>query len=257
MGSDRRARRQRRAQEFGARHPRLTLAVTCAAMAGVAAVCGYQFIDNTYLGLGWVIAGVAGMATAAGLSAAVLIRYRRHGAATGRVVMAWQVLAIVSTIGILINQGPHSSGQAFFNVVHAAGLGYDAVTLAVVVALLAYLIPRSRPRTRGQAGHAPGRAGIPARLRFTGVKAPTWRAGHLIAANGMVTWVSWNGDTRLDLTTACHALPILPPDAYGRQAWKTTLVTDYGLAEVDVSPMVLVALVRSLHSPPYDGTAQD
>jgi hypothetical protein len=47
----------------------------------VAAACGYQFIDDTYLGLGWVIAGWAGMATAAGLSARDPSSRKRESAA--------------------------------------------------------------------------------------------------------------------------------------------------------------------------------
>jgi hypothetical protein len=45
----------------------------------VIAVCGLQLSYGTYLGRGWVIAALAGMATAAGVSASALIRIRRHG----------------------------------------------------------------------------------------------------------------------------------------------------------------------------------
>lgn len=253
MGSHRRARRQGRAQDFGARHPRLTLVIACALLAGVTAVCGEQLSYGTYLGRGWVIVALAGMATAAGLSAAALISNRRHSPAAGRAAMAWLVLALASASAIKFPfpQGPYDSVQAFFNVVHAALLGYEAVTCTAIVALLTYLLLRPRARARGQAA----RAGLPARLRFPGAKAATWRAGRLIAANDTVTWLSRNGDAEVDLTPACLALPMLPADAYGRQPRKTMLATANGLVEVNVSPAALAALVRSLRRPPYGDTA--
>jgi hypothetical protein len=176
LGTDRRARRQRRAQEFGARHPRLALAIVCALLAGVAAICGYQLSYGTYLGRDWVIAALAGMVTAAGLSAAALISNRRHSPAAGRIVMAWTMLALASASAIKFPfpQGPYDSVQAFFNVVHAALLGYEAVTCTALVALFAYLLLHPRARARSQATrarHALGRAGLPARLRFRGAKA--------------------------------------------------------------------------------------
>jgi hypothetical protein len=176
LGTDRRARRHRRAQEFGARHPRLALAIVCALLAGVTAICGYQLSYGTYLGRGWVIAALAGMATAAGLSAAALISNRRHSPAAGRVVMAWTMLALASASAIRFPfpQGPYDSVQAFFNVVHAALLGYEAVTCTALVALFAYLLLHPRARARSQAtraGHALGHARLPARLRFREAKA--------------------------------------------------------------------------------------
>ena len=66
MGRGWRARGQGRAREFGVRHPRLAVVIGCALLAGVIAVCGLQLSYGTYLGRGWVIAALAGMATAAG-----------------------------------------------------------------------------------------------------------------------------------------------------------------------------------------------
>ncbi|HUY45827.1 MAG TPA: hypothetical protein VMV92_08895 [Streptosporangiaceae bacterium] len=267
MRSGRRARRQGRAREFGARHPRLSLVIVCALLACVIAVCGYQLSYGTYLGRAWGIAALAGMAAAAGLNALALVSTRRHRLAAGRVVIAWLVLVVASASAIKFPfpQGPYGSVQAFFNVAHAALLGYEAVTCAAIVALFAYLLLRSRARARRpaaraghaprRAGHAPGRAGLPARLRFPAAKAAPWRAGRLIAANGRVTWLSLNGDADVDLTSACQALPTLPAAAHGRQPRTTMLATASGVAEVDVSPRALAELVRSLRRPPYGDTA--
>jgi hypothetical protein len=256
LGSDRRARRQRWAQDFGARHPRLALAIVCVLLAGVIVVCGYQLRYGTYLGHGWVIAALAGMATAVGLSAAALISIRRHGGVGGHVLIAWLVLTLASASAIKypFPRGPYGSVQAFFNMVHAVLLGYEAVTSMAIVALLAYALahallhPRARARIRtAHAEHAPSRVELPARLRFPGAEAVTWRAGRLIAGNGTVTWLSRKGDVEVDLTSACQA-PLMPPtEARKRQPRTTTLATASGLVEVDVSPIALETLASSLH----------
>jgi hypothetical protein len=172
-------------------------------------------------------------------------------------------LVSVSAIRYPFQQGPYGGVQAFFNVAKAFLLGYEAVTLAAVVALSTYLLLRPGGLARkhaapnqaapNQAVHAPG---LRARLRFPGAKAATWRAGRLIAANGTVTWLSLNGDAEVDLTSACQSLPMRLADGRGRQPRKTTLATARGLAEVDVSPTVLSALVGGLQRPPYDDPAQ-
>lgn len=269
MGRDRRPRRRGRAQEFGARYPRLALVIACILLAAVIALYGLQLSYGTYLGRGWVIAAVAGMVTAAGLIAAVLISYRRHSLAADRLGLAWLVLALMSASGIRFPfpQGRYGSVQAFFDVVHAAMLGFEAVTCTAIIALMAYALlhPRARARLRAarvaRAGREPGRAEIPARLRFPGAESPTWRAGRLIAASGAVTWQSWKDGAEVDLTPACQALPMLPAGRHGRQPRITTLATAGGLAEVDVSPKALAALAASIHRPhtmtrPH-GTAQD
>ena len=96
----------------------------------------------------WGIAALAGMAAAAGLSASVLISSRRHSPAAGRVVMAWLVLALASASAIKFPfpQAPYGSIQAFFNMAHAALLGYETMTCAVIVALLIYRLERSTRR---------------------------------------------------------------------------------------------------------------
>ena len=173
MGGGRRPRRNGRAREFGARHPRLTLVIVCALLACVIAVCGYQLSYGTYLGRGWVIAALAGMAVAAGVSASAVISSLRHEAA-GRVLMIWLVLGVASASAIKFPfpQGPYGGVQAFFNVVHAALLGCEAVICAGIVAPLGYLLVRFGDRARSQAVRAgpcracAGHAGLPARLRF-------------------------------------------------------------------------------------------
>jgi hypothetical protein len=52
------------------------------------------------------------------------------------------------------------------------------------------------------------------------------------------------GDVEVDLTSACQALTARPADGPGRPPRRTTLATDRGLAEVDVSPRALADLVR-------------
>jgi hypothetical protein len=166
VGSDRRARRHERAQEFGARHPRLTLIMVSSLLAAMIALYGYQLSYGTYLGRGWVIAVLAGMVTAVGLYVAVLISNRRHSPAAVRFVMAWLVLALVSASAIRFPfpRGPYGNAQAFFNVVHAAMLGFEAVTCTAIVALMVYAVlrPRSAARRREtRAGRATGRGGLP------------------------------------------------------------------------------------------------
>ena len=144
MGSYRLARRQGRAQEFGRRHPRLTGVVVCIVLAGVSAVCAFQIRHGAYLGRGWVIATVAGIVTAAALNAAVLIRIMRHDPALGRLGIAWVVLALLAALSIRLPfpQGRYGSVQAFFDVVKAAALGYEAVTDAALIVLLADVLIR-------------------------------------------------------------------------------------------------------------------
>jgi hypothetical protein len=256
LGSDRRARRLGRVREFGARHPRLSLVIACAALTGVIAVCGYQLSYGTYLGRAWVIAASAGLATAAGLAVAVLISGRRHRPVAGGLLIGWLVLALASASAVRypFPQGPYGGVQAFFNGLHAALLGYEAVTCTAIVALFAYPLLHPGARTRNQterAGYSPGRSGLPARLRFPGAKPAVWRAGSLIAANGTVMWLSLNGDAEVDLTSACQALPTLPDAAHRRQRQPrtTALATVNGIVEVDVSPKALTTLASSLHRP--------
>jgi hypothetical protein len=149
------------------------------------AICGLQLSYGLYLGRGWVIAALAGMATAAGVNAWALISIRRTGGNLDLAVTTWLVLGLASASAIRFPfpRGPYGGVQAFFNVVHAALLGYEAITLTAIVAVPGYLLVRFRDRARSQAvraGHVPGRAGLPARLRFPGATAATWRAGRLI-----------------------------------------------------------------------------
>lgn len=268
MGKGWRARGQGRAREFGARHPRLAGIIACALLAGVIALCGLQLSYGLYLGRGWVIAALAGMATAAGVSAWALISIRRTGGKLDLAVMTWLLLGLASASAIRFPfpRRPYGGVQAFFNAVHAALLGYEAVTFTAIIAVPCYLLVRFRDRTRSQAvragaapgrtGHAPGRAGLPARLRFPGATAATWRAGRLIAADGTVRWRSRTGDAEVDLTAACQAPAMLSAAADARQPRTTTLATPSGLAEVDVSPRALTSLASSLHHPSSDETAR-
>jgi hypothetical protein len=258
LRSYRRARRLQWAQEFGARHPRLALVICCVLLTGVLAACGYQLSYGTYLGRGWMIAAAAGMATSAGLSAATLISNRRHSPATGWLMTAWLVLGLISASAIRFPfpLGPYGRVQAFFNAVKAALLGYEAMTCAGIIALMAYVLlhPRARSRSRAaRARHGLARAVVPARLRFPEAQAATWRAGRLIAANGTVTWLSLNGDVEVDLTAACQALPVLPAAAL-RQPRETMLATANDTVEVDVPAAALVALARQSSSSAYGDT---
>lgn len=241
VSSHRRARSRDRAREFGRRHPRLTLVIGDAALAGVIAICVFQLRHGVYLGRGWLIAALAGMATAAALTAAAVISNRRQSPVAGRFQVAWAVLGAVSASAIRYRfpRGPYGGVQAFFNVIHGALLGYAAVTCAAIVALLAYLLIRP--------GGLPGWAALQpptVRLRFPSAKSAAWRPGRLIAANGTLTWLSLNGDAEVDLTSACQALPIQA--AHKRQR-RTTLATATGLVEVDISPGTLETLASSAH----------
>jgi drug/metabolite transporter (DMT)-like permease len=144
LGRDRRARRQARAQEFGRRHPRLTVGIVCVLLAGAVAVCAFQLGHGTYLGRTWLIAAAAGIATAIVLGAAAAISNRRHGPALGRLEWAWTILAVLSASSLRLPfpVGPYDGVQAFFNVVHATLLGYAVVSYTALTALLAYVLIR-------------------------------------------------------------------------------------------------------------------
>lgn len=141
VGSARRARWQERGG-FGERRSRLALVIIGGILAGVVAICAYQLGHGVYLGRGWVIAALAGMLTAAVLGAVVLIRQRRHVGRMGRFEIGWGVLWPLGVSGFRFPFPPvhYGSVQAFFNVVHAALLGYEAITSALFVALLAVLL---------------------------------------------------------------------------------------------------------------------
>jgi hypothetical protein len=145
-GSDRRARRQERAREFGRRHPRLTAVICCLFLAGGVAVVAVQLGHGTYLGRGWLIAALAGIAAAVVLGAAAVISNLRHGPALGRVEWAWTILTFVSVSAIRVPfpAGPYGGVQALFNVVHATLLGYAVVSYTALTVLLAYV--QIRPR---------------------------------------------------------------------------------------------------------------
>lgn len=245
MSSHRRARSQDRAREFGRGHPRLTLVIVGAALTGVVAICAVQLRHGVYLGRGWLIGALAGMAAAAALAAAAVISDRRHSPAAGRFRMAWLVLGLLSASAIRYPffRDHYGGVQAFFNVMmHAVLLGYEAVTCAAIVALLAYLLVRPRG--------LPGPAALqppPVRLRFPSATSPTWRPGSLIAANGTLTWLSLNGEAEVDLTSACQALPLQPADTHKSQRRTTTLASASGLVEVDVSPRTLETLASCVH----------
>jgi len=268
LGRSWRARVQGRAREFGARHPSLGGVIVCALPVGLVALCGLQLSYGLYLGRGWVIAALAGMATAAGVNAWALISVRRTGGELDLAVTTWMVLGLASASAIRFPfpQGPYGSVQAVFNVVHAALLGYEAVTCAAIVAVPCYLLVRYRGRARsravpaghapGRAGHAPGRDRLPARLRSPGATATTWRAGQLIAADGTVRWRSRTRDAEFDLTAACQDPAMLSAADQARQPRTTTLATPSGLVEVDVSPRALASLARSLHHPSQGETAR-
>lgn len=269
MGRSWRARVQGRAQEFGARHPSLAGVMVCVLPVGLVALCGLQLSYGLYLGRGWVIAALAGIATAAGVNTWALISIRRTGGELDLAVTTWMVLGLVSAASAIrfpFPQGPYGSVQAVFNVVHAALLGYEAGTCAAIVVVPCYLLVRFRGRARsravpagpapGRAGPASGRAGLPARLRFPGATAATWRAGRLIAADGTVRWRSRTRDAEFDLTAACQDPAMLSAADQARQPRTTTLATPSGLVEVDVSPRALASLARSLHHPSQGETAR-
>jgi hypothetical protein len=142
VGSDRRALRQNRAQEFGRLHPRLTVIMTSVVLAGLIAICAFQIRHGTYLGAGWLVAAVAGMAAAAALGPAALISNLRHRPTVDGLGIGWTVLTAGSAWSLTFPfpVGRYGSVQAFFNMVHAILLGYAAVSYAALIALFAFLI---------------------------------------------------------------------------------------------------------------------
>jgi hypothetical protein len=155
-------RRQQRAQAFGARHPRLTLILIGPVFAATIALYGYQLRYGSYLGRGWVVAALSGMTAAAALIAVAVASGRRHSPAAGRLLMALLVLTLISAsaIGFPFPKGPYGSVQSYFNVAHAAMLGFETVIGTAIVALMVYVVVRSKPHGRhwgnaDQAGDAP------------------------------------------------------------------------------------------------------
>lgn len=217
-------RRQARAQEFGRRHPRLTLAIVCLVLAGVITGCAVQIGHGTYLGHGWLIAAVAGIAGAAVLSAAAVIRNLRHGTDLSRFELVWMVLGMlsVSAIRIPFPRDRYGSVQAFFNVVHAALLGYAVVTYTLLVALLTFVIirPRGLPGLlvlRQPTGPAAGRYGLqedtgqsPRRQTPRALGWPAWVLA--VAVAGLVAGVILavaNGPRRHDVASTTAGSIIL------------------------------------------------
>jgi hypothetical protein len=149
VGSDGRAPRQNRAQEFGRLHPRLTAIIWSVVLAGGIAICAFQIRHGTYLGSGWLVAAVAGMVAAAALGPVALISNLRHRPTVDGLGIAWTVLAGGSALSLTFPfpVGRYGSVQAFLDVVHAILLGYAAVTMASLIALFAFLIihPGSLP----------------------------------------------------------------------------------------------------------------
>lgn len=119
-------------------------------MAAAIALYGFQLYYGTYLGLGWVIAAVAGAATAVGLGAAVWIGIRRRGVPSRPLATAWLVLGLISASAIRFPfpTGPYGHVQAFFNVAHAAMLGFETVTGSAILAVMVYVVVRPRSARR-------------------------------------------------------------------------------------------------------------
>jgi len=142
VSSYRNARRQERARQFGRRHPRLSLVLACLGLAGYLTICAAQIGHGTYLGPSWLIAAAAGIAGGAALSPAALIASRRS--ALGPLQLAWIVLTAMAAWSIRFSfpAGRSSRPQAVINVVHAALLGYEAVTTAAIVVLMIWVLAR-------------------------------------------------------------------------------------------------------------------
>jgi hypothetical protein len=161
VASDGRTRRQSRAQEFRRLHPRLTLCMTSAVLAGVIAACAFQIRHGTYLGSGWLVAAVAGMAAAASLGPIALISNLRHRPTLDGWALAWLVFVGLSALSVTVPfpVGQYGSVQAFFNVVHAIGLGCIVVNCAELIALFAFLMihPGAMPSRAELRRQLPGR----------------------------------------------------------------------------------------------------
>jgi hypothetical protein len=237
VGSARRAWRQKRGR-FGERRPRLALVITGGILTGVTAVCAYQLGHGAYIGRGWVIAALAGMLTAAVLGATVLVRQRRHFGTLGRFEIGWLVLWPVAVSGLRFPFPvvPYGNVQAYFNVVHAALLGYEAVTSASFVAVLAVLFfhprglggravlprvarartrrsPLGRQRERDSAGaaHRRAAAGTPTTCyteRRCGLRWPlvTWGSGVPAALTAALAWLIMSGSSHDTLAAVVSSL---------------------------------------------------
>lgn len=144
-----------RARAYPARHPRSGLIVVSLLLAAAVSLFGAQLVHGTYLGRGWVVAGVAGMVTAVGLNAAVWASNRRHRPAAFPLNVALLVLGTISASAIRMPfpQGPYGHVMALFIVVHAAMLGFAVVTGTGILAIMAYALLRPRSAARRREAH--------------------------------------------------------------------------------------------------------
>jgi hypothetical protein len=257
-GTTRQQRKRLDQALFQARHPYGAVAIAGVVSLSIVAGAVHDLIHGSYLGVAWVLCGVAGFAAAAGLTALATLGRRRgwrgrRWIGTGAAIIG--VLSLYSLrftfpSGALRRRG---GAAALFGVdLHAALLGYALVAATVPAILVARTIPRARAwKLLGPAGQA-RQGGLPARVRFVDwEKSATWHYGDIRIAGGEISWHSADGSRTLSFTKACQWLAAQPPRA--RPQRRTTLIRDSdGRILVDVPRQVLAALARDLDQYPQD-----
>lgn len=151
---DGRSRSYELGRRIGTRHPLLVRTVFVLSVAAMGAFDVHEAYQGRHLGHRWVISVLAGTAAGVlGIVVAVLVHRRRPGSGDDPVTVTWWLLVIgsMAAAGLPIPSGPSDGVQALLGVVHAALLGYGAVSmLAIIVVLVGWARPRQTPLTGRQ-----------------------------------------------------------------------------------------------------------
>jgi hypothetical protein len=238
---------------FQARHPYGAVAIAGVLYLAILVDAVGKLIHGSYLGVTWVLYGVAGFAVAAGFTALAALAGRRGWRGRRWIGSGAAIIGVLSmySLKFAFPQPPYDGEMAVFGVdLHAALLGYALVAATVPAVMMVRTVPRARAwKLLGPAGQA-RQGGLPARVRFLHwKKSRTWHYGYIRSADGEISWHSADGSRTLPFTNACQSLAAQPPGARSRR--RATLIR-YSNARilVDVPRKVLAALARDLDQYP-------
>jgi hypothetical protein len=238
---------------FQARHPYGAVAIGGVLYLAILAGAVAELIHGSYLGVTWVLYGVAGFAVAAGLTALAALAGRRGWRARRWIGPGAAITGAMSlySLKFAFPHQPYDGVVAVLGVdLHAALLGYALVAATVPAVMIARTVPRARAwKLLGPAGQA-RQGGLPARVRFLHwKKSRTWHYGSIGIADGEISWHAADGSRTLPFTSACQSLAAQPPGARSRR--RATLIRyNDGRILVDVPRKVLAALARDLDQYP-------
>jgi len=238
---------------FRARHPYGAVAIAGVLYVAIVGGAVGELVHGSYLGVAWVLYGVAGFAAASGLTALAALASRRGWRARRYIGSGAAIIGALSIYSLKFGfpHRPYDAVVAILGVdLRAALLGYALVAATVPAVMIARTIPRARAwKLLGPAGQA-REGGLPARVRFLHWKkgSRTWHYGSIHIADGKISWHSADGSRTLPFTSACQSLAAGPPGSRSRRA--THIRYDEGRILVDVPRKVLAALARDLAQHP-------